>query len=63
MFRFKLFCFFAGMAAISLFRPKDGMAMIEAAQEGAQRKLLRETVNAVFGRAQKADSPQEASDA
>lgn len=62
MLRFKLFCFFTGMAAISLFRPKDGMAMIEAAQEGSQRKLLRETASAVFGRTQKPESPQEARD-
>lgn len=63
MLRFKLFCFFAGMAAISLFRPKDGVDMITCARDGAQRRAQRETCNAVFGRAQKADSPQEASDA
>lgn len=63
MLRFKLFCFFAGMAFISLFRPKDGMDMITCARDGAQRRAQRETYNAVFGRAQKPDSPQEASDA
>jgi len=63
MLRFKLFCFFAGMAAISLFRPKDGMDMITCARDGAHRRAQRETCKAVFGRTQKADSPQEASDA
>ena len=62
MLRVKLFCFFAGMAVVSLFRPKDGMDMITCARDGAQRRAQRYTCDAVFGRAQQADSPQEASD-
>lgn len=63
MLRFKLFCFFAGMAVVSLFRTKDGMDMIACARDGAQRRAQRETCDAVFGSTQKAGSPQEASDA
>jgi len=63
MLRFKLFCFFAGMAFISLFRPKDGMDMIVCARDGAKRRAQREACNAVFGKTQKADSPQGVKDA
>ncbi len=49
MNRFKQWVFFQIMAWCSLFRPKIGQEMIDAAQFGADEKARQKHIDAIFG--------------
>lgn len=53
MTRLKLWAFYQLMAWNSLIRPKDGLQMIECAEEGKAKQEMAKRMNAIFGLAQR----------
>jgi len=55
--RFKQWAFFQIMAWCSLFRPKIGQEMIDAAEFGAAEKAHRKHIDAIMGLGQRVARP------
>lgn len=49
MTRLKLWAFYQLMAWNRLIRPKEGLQMIECAEEGKARQDMSKRMNAIFG--------------
>lgn len=62
MYRIKLWAFYQFMAWASLFKPRVGLEMIEAAQEGKAKMDQAKLMKAIFGLGQVAEPKERKSD-